>query len=434
MCLGTFSALGADEENANAGGTPMEMIRVYRVCCAQCLALSNYAKHPGPYILETFLMYIECELILSKGDQMGCYLIVGVAVRLALRMGLHRDSHNVEDNITPYRSEMRRRVWHLLVQMDLLVSFHNGLPSMVQAVESDTRVPLNLQDQDFDENSTELPPSRPETENTVMSYTLAKGRLARALGKIVEQANLLTLPNYAEVMELDRELQQAFSAIPPFLLPVPIDLCITDSAELIIRRLSLAVLFQKARCILHRKYLMKEKESAEFSYSKKAAIDASRELLRIQSEVHHAAQPGGILCKDRWIISSLALHDLLLAAVITYLCIIQESVRVSPSMGDQQIPNARQKESIAALEESHRIWFETRSMSIDTRKAYDVLSNMLNRLYSIFQCHSVEKDVPTGVDDIPRYDSREPISRLSLSGMYFMPFEIRNSNIRVYSN
>ncbi|CRG83923.1 putative transcriptional regulatory protein C139,03 [Talaromyces islandicus] len=298
MCLGTFAALGADEENANAGSTPTGMIQVYRGFCAQCLGLSNYARHPGPYTLETFLLYIECEFLLSKGDQMNCYLIVGVAVRLALRIGLHRDSDMVEGNIIPYQAEMRRRVWHLLVQMDLLVSFHNGLPSMVQAVKSDTRVPLNLHDQDFDECSTELPPSRPETEITVMSYPLAKGRLAHVFGKIVEQANLLTLPDYAEVTALDGELQQAFSAIPPFLRVVPMDLCITDSAELIIRRLSLAVLFQKSRCILHRKYLMKEKENAEFSYSKEVAIDASRELLRMQSEVHEAAQPGGMLCKD----------------------------------------------------------------------------------------------------------------------------------------
>lgn len=417
MCLGTFTALQAGEENADVGGAPAEMIGIYRRCCAQCLALSNFAKHPGPYTLETFLIYMECELLLSKGDQMGCYLIGGVAVRLALRMGLHRDSDNVEGNITPYQGEMRRRVWHLLVQMDLLVSFHNGLPSMVQAVKSDTRVPLNLQDQDFDEDSTELPPSRPETEITVMSYTLAKGRLARVLGKIIEQANLLTLPNYTEVMTLDRELQQAFSAIPPFLRVVPMDLCITDSAELIIRRFSLAVLFQKSRCILHRKYLMREKENVEFSYSKKAAIDASRELLRIQAEVYDAAQPGGLLCKDLWVISSLAMHDLLLAAVIIYLCLIQESAGVSPTIGDKQVPNTHQTEMIAALEGSCRIWFKTRSMSVDTRKACDVLGSILKRLNSVFQCHSVETGVSVGVDGAPGYDTGESMLRLLLSGM-----------------
>ena len=427
MCLGAFAALGAGEENADASGAPTEAIQVYRGCCAQCLALSNYAKHPGPYTLETFLMYMECEFFISKGDQISCYLIAGVAIRLALRMGLHRDSDNVKGSITPYQGEIRRRVWHLLVQMDLMVSFHTGLPSMVQAVKSDTRVPLNLQDQDFDEDSTELPLSRPETEITGMSYTLAKGRLARVFGKVVEQANLLTLAKYAEVTALDQELQQAFTAIPPFLRVVPMDLCITDSAELIIRRISLAVFFQKSRCILHRKYLMKDEENVEFSYSKKAALDASRELLRIQSEVHDAARPGGPLCRDLWVISSLAIHDLLLAAVIIYLCVIQESVGVPPTMGDRRTPSARQAEMIVALEGSCRIWFETRSMSVDTRKACTVLHNMLKRLNSIFQRHGAETGIRPEMDEAPECHTRGSVLRLSLSGMCFSLFQATRS-------
>ena len=221
MCLGTFAALGANEEHTNSSSPPTEMVQIYRGCCAQSLALSKYTEHPGPYTLETFLLYIESEFVLSKGNQMSCYLIVGVAVRLALRIGLHREPDKVESNITPYQGEIRRRIWHLLVQMDLLISFETGLPSMVQGIKSDTRVPLNLQDQDLDENSTELPPSRPETEITGMSYTLAKGRIARVFQRIIEQADAVTLPDYGEVTALDRELQQAFSAIPSFLCVVP---------------------------------------------------------------------------------------------------------------------------------------------------------------------------------------------------------------------
>lgn len=337
MCLATFAALGAGEGNADTRGTPMEMIQFYRGCSAQCLVLSNYAR-PGPYTLETFLIYIEGEFLLSKDDQMNCYLVVGVAVRLAMRMGLHRDPDNLGGNITPYQGEYRRRIWHLLVQMDLMVSFHIGLPSMAQAVKSDTRVPLNLRDQDFDEDTTELPPSRPETEITGMSYTLAKGRIARIFGKVVEQANLLTLPPYDEVMALDQELHQAFAAVPPMLRMVPMELLITDSPQLILQRYSLAVLFHKSRCVLHRKYLMKGKDNVEFAYSKKGGIEASMELLSIQFEVHEVVQPGGPLCKDKWFISSLSMHDLLLAGTIVYLSLIQESETIAPRAGVLQMP------------------------------------------------------------------------------------------------
>jgi len=439
MCLATFAALGAGEENADKRGAPMEMIRTYRKCCARCLVLSNYAQ-PGPYTLETFLIYMEGEFVLNKDDQMNCYLIIGVAVRLALRMGLHRDSENVGGSIAPYQGEIRRRIWHLLVQMDLMVSFHIGLPSMVQAVKSDTRVPLNLRDQDFDEDTKELPPSRPETEITGMSYTLAKGRIARVFGKVVEQANLLTLPHYDEVMALDQELHHAFAAVPPLLRIERMEFSITDSPQLIIQRFGLAVLFHKARCVLHRKYLTKERDHVEFSYSRKAAMGASMELLYIQFEVHEACQPGGPLCKDLWFVSSLALHDLLLAAMIVYLNLIQENEGIALRAGILQAPNNQQTEMITALERSYRIWTETRSMSVDKRKACDVLGNMMERVNSIFRYHSGDQNVSTRATDAA--GDKESMSRLSLNGMSshtsklcpIISFQIRENNIRKVTN
>lgn len=75
-------------------GTPTEMIRTYRGCSSQCLVLSNYSQ-PGAYTLEVLLVYIEGEFVLSKDDMGMPYILVGVAVRLALRMGLHRDPSKV---------------------------------------------------------------------------------------------------------------------------------------------------------------------------------------------------------------------------------------------------------------------------------------------------------------------------------------------------
>jgi hypothetical protein len=416
MTLATFAALVAGEENADTRGTPMEMIQTYRACCARCLVLSNYAQ-PGPYTLETFLLYMESEFVLSKDDQMNCYLVIGIAVRLALRVGLHRDSNNVGGSITPYQGELRRRIWHFLVQMDLLVSFDIGLPSMVQAVISDTRIPLNLRDEDFDEDTSELPPSRPETEMTNMSYILAKGRLARTFGKVVEQVNLLTLPQYRAVMTLDRELNHAYAAVPPLLRLIPMDLSITDSPQLIIQRLSLAVLFNKCRCVLHRKYLLKAKENLKYSYSKTAGIEASMELLTIQSEAYEAVQPGGPLCKDSWFLTSLAMHDLLLAAMIVYLSLIQDSGDIPLMGGAPRAPNTQQKLMLKALSNSYKVWTKTTSKSVNVKKACDVLRKMVNRLDSIFRRHNGDKFVSSGTNTTTGDNDGEAISRPSFNGM-----------------
>lgn len=84
---------------------------------------------------------------------------------------------------------------------------------------------------------------------------------------------------------------------------------------------------------------MKERENPEFAYSKNAAIERSVELLQMQSEVHDATQPGGLLCKDLWVISSLAIHDLLLAAVIYTLASFRIVLKLlQPERRKYQIP------------------------------------------------------------------------------------------------
>lgn len=49
---------------------------------------------------------------MSQDDQVHCYLMMGVAVRLALRMGLHRDSSKIGTHFTPFEAECRRRMCH----------------------------------------------------------------------------------------------------------------------------------------------------------------------------------------------------------------------------------------------------------------------------------------------------------------------------------
>ena len=390
MCLATFAAYGAGEEIPDTRGTAMEMIRAYRGCCAQCLVLSNYTQ-PGPYTLETFLIYMEGEFVLSKDDQMNCYLMAGVAVRLALRMGLHRDSEKVTGNISAYQGELRRRIWNLIVQIDLLVSFHIGLPAIVQSIDSDTQLPRNLRDQDFDEDMIELPPSRPETETTPMSYPIAKGRICHEFGKVAEQANRLSLPRYDEVMSLDRLLNQAYAQVPPYFRMIPLDLSITDSPGIIIQRFGLTLLFHKTQCVLHRKYLTKGNRNDEYLYSKKTALDASMEILFIQSEVHDAVQPGGPLSKDLWFVSSLSMHDFLLAAMIAYVMLVQ-AIECQKHTAPSVALSRQQEEVINTLERSLRIWTKTRSISVDARKAYEVLSSMVKRVKSALGRNTGEAD------------------------------------------
>jgi len=377
MIIATCAALGAGEETPQNDGSPTEMIRTYRECCVQCLVLSNYTK-PGPYTLETLFIYMESEFLLNKDDQVQSFLLVGNATRLALRMGLHRDSTKVGGNITPFQGEMRRRLWHHLLQIDLLSSFHIGLPGMIPTVESDTLLPSNLRDEEFGEDSAELPPSRPDSEITPASYMICKSRLCQEAGKIVALANRLSLPEYVEIMRLDSLLETAYQKVPPAFRLDSAGSSITDSPSVTIKRFSIAMLYQKGRCMLHRKHLMRAEKNPDFGFSKRAGLDAAMEILRYQSMIHEAALPGGLLSRDRWFLSSLSMHDFLLAAMIVYLHLFRGGRKTHTN---SQLTK-EQKERIIALEKSRAIWNETWSNSAESKKASVVLSIMLNKVHS----------------------------------------------------
>ncbi len=412
MIVATLAGLAASENEPLDHASAMETIQNYRECCIQCLVLSNYTK-PGPYSLETVFIYMESEFLVSKDDQVQSYLLVGNAVRLALRMGLHRDSTKVGGNISPFQGEIRRRLWHHLLQLDLLCSFHIGLPGMVPAIDSDTLLPRNLQDEDFDEDSAILPQSRPESDLTPMSYSICKSRLCHVAGRIVTLANRPSLPEYEEVLKLDRDLLVAYQKVPLAFLLDPTGLSITESPATTIKRFSLAILFQKSRCMLHRKHLMRADQDPEFAFSKRVSLEAALELLHCQTMVHEAALPGGQLSRDRWFLSSLSMHDFLLAAMIVYLSLSHKPETVpSPTKQFQE-----RQEKIESLEKSRKFWTQKWTVSAESKKAAIVLSIMLRKVYSKVEARLSSSSVPNSTERPVAGTRVDGVSGLSLNGM-----------------
>src|SRR5436190_17521893 len=105
-------------------------------------------------------------------------------------MGYHRDPKNFPA-ISPFKAEMRRRVWSFIRQADIMFSFQLALPHMIRVGDCDVDDPRNLFDDEFGPESKELPPSRPLSEPTPFSYMLSKNKLAYCFGEIVEQINSL---------------------------------------------------------------------------------------------------------------------------------------------------------------------------------------------------------------------------------------------------
>ncbi|KUI67372.1 hypothetical protein VM1G_02756 [Cytospora mali] len=71
--------------------------------------------------------------------------VVGFIVRLAMAMALHRDTSSYSE-VSAYEAEMRRRIWGTVVFLDLDAAIKSGLPPCIRQDDSDTAVPLNVND------------------------------------------------------------------------------------------------------------------------------------------------------------------------------------------------------------------------------------------------------------------------------------------------
>ena len=254
---------------------------------------------------------------------------------------------------------------------------------VIHGIESDTTSPRNLIDSDFDEDSTELPPSRPATEYTDMTYPIYKSGICRVFGLVARQAHSLHTPAYSEVMRLDNLLQEKWNAVPSFMKVRALEDCVTDPPHQVIQRFGIAALYQKSRCVLHRRYLLETVPKREHEYSRKNCLQAALALLEYQNAIWRGTQPGGVLSANGWFMTSLAMHDFLLAAMIVYLvCLNDDYSEVGGNydwvLQDTPLPN--KDELIDLLRRSYRIWSLAAKETPEVKKAPEVLETMLKKV------------------------------------------------------
>ncbi|KAI6782986.1 putative transcriptional regulatory protein-like protein [Emericellopsis cladophorae] len=360
---------------------PNDRIKHYKSMAREALSLGKYTQ-PNPWTIPAFMLYTESFFLLNRAGQMQCSILSSVCIRLMLKVGLHRDPSKLA-NITPFEGEMRRRMWNMGIQVETLVSFHMGLPSVVQSVETDTQVPRNLKDEDFDEDCTELPPERPSTDWTITTYPINKTKIMRVFGNIVQQSHALTPSPYSEVLRLDQMLQETWKNLPTFMMNRPLDECVGDPPVLIIQRFGLAALYNKSRCVLHRKYLVEDGPLQEHDYSRQQCLRGAMTLLENQEKIWEASKPGNVLAHHGWFLSSLAVHDYLLAAVIVYM-ILKDEQYGDPSnerhWSNQLAETPSRDELKRMLVQSHTAWTDVAETATDLRKTADTLAIMLSKL------------------------------------------------------
>lgn len=98
---------------------------------------------------------------------------------MAQAMGLHRDGERL--GLSPFQSELRRRVWWHFVGRDSRAAEDYGIQKVCNP-RSDVDLPLNLDDADLHPDLESLPPAKPGV--TAMTFPLVTYEISRAVHRL----------------------------------------------------------------------------------------------------------------------------------------------------------------------------------------------------------------------------------------------------------
>ncbi|KAK7970619.1 hypothetical protein PG988_009692 [Apiospora saccharicola] len=362
--------LSRDHSTKEKESLTSESTSIYRQKAVQALMLGQYTKG-GPYVVEALLAYFTVEHFTNIDAQIESWLILSVTINIAMRQGYHRDPRHFPQ-LSPYEGEMRRRIWATLYQVDLGTSVQMEMPKLIRDSVSDTPLPGNYSDTDFDSSTTRLPAPRPETEMTPLLYTISKTRLMRVIGMIMEHVTEVETPSYEEVLRIDAILDEMCANLPKALRWEGMSESILSSPAVVSQKFFLQTIYQKGKLLLHRKYIpSQQQESDKYEYSRTRALEAGLAILRLHHIVVEESKPSGQLYSSQFLFNSLVSHDLFAGALA--ICFYLQHHRNSMNIEKLQ-------ECKRLLRRSQGLWIEASSISVEAAKAAEALRIFLNKL------------------------------------------------------
>ena len=147
------TSISPDECKSMFGEEKDAALKKYRFGTEQALARANFLVTNEIGVLQALALFLVC--VRRNDGSRFVWTMTGLAVRVALSMGLHRDGENF--GLTFYEAEMRRRLWWQLCTLDIRDSEEQGSDPTIVAQKSDTRLPLNINDSDFTSDTKEAP-------------------------------------------------------------------------------------------------------------------------------------------------------------------------------------------------------------------------------------------------------------------------------------
>ncbi|KAI2465686.1 fungal-specific transcription factor domain-containing protein [Annulohypoxylon bovei var. microspora] len=138
-------ALTDDECAERFGFTKADAYNRFSKGCRSALMRIGILKNYDIIVLQALVLYLFS--LPGRYDRHAAWILNGVIIRIAQKMGLHRDGEFL--GLSPFDTEMRRRIWWRILLLDAMYALMSGLGHSLLPRSWDTKPPLNINDSDL---------------------------------------------------------------------------------------------------------------------------------------------------------------------------------------------------------------------------------------------------------------------------------------------
>ncbi|KAL4887935.1 fungal-specific transcription factor domain-containing protein [Aspergillus ambiguus] len=150
----------------------------YRFAVEQALSKANFLNTQNLILLQAAVIFLIG--VRREDDTKFVWAMTALVLRLAQGLGLHRDGTNF--GLKPFETEMRRRLWWHICLLDIRSSEDHGTEFQIHERIYDTRLPLNVNDEDLTPDMQEPPQER--VGFTDMTFCLIRCDITVALRRV----------------------------------------------------------------------------------------------------------------------------------------------------------------------------------------------------------------------------------------------------------
>ncbi|KAI5289911.1 hypothetical protein KEM52_000626 [Ascosphaera acerosa] len=229
---------------------------------------------------------IRCLVLMAKdmnwAERNQAWVTTGTLVKQAMAAGFHREVRPDRSQESVYFSEMKRRIWATIVELDLRASLDRGMQPTILADSYDCEPPSNIDDRDLRETATAFPKARPPEVATDSSYQTV---LSRSLPLRLHICALVNAPRFKvsadELIDLDAELTQFIAEVPHW--KDDLDSDSVEKQEHMLARLHIVGVLRRFQLALHGAVILGKCQGSVYSHSWSSRFEAAATLLYEQN-------------------------------------------------------------------------------------------------------------------------------------------------------